>query len=98
MTCKGIVYKAEVNTFLRKKGVGFSVNLIIQKKKSCPGCGSCGWVHESISENIASGIPLIGIESVENGKLYTLSSCNVSRDWETGVVDDYGLELIEIEV
>jgi hypothetical protein len=36
---------------------------------------------------------IINLLNVEDG-LYELHPCNESTDWETGIVDDYDLELI----
>ena len=32
---------------------------------------------------------------IENGAIYTLSVTEISRDWESGVVDDYELQFVK---
>jgi len=33
---------------------------------------------------------------IENGKLYEIRMANESRDWETGYIDEYYLEIVEV--
>lgn len=95
--CQGTIFKAQVNHFLTKKeGFGFQVRLIPMKKPSCPGCMKCYWQSDNFSE-VNNDWPIIGIEKCEDGKLYEISTCNESRDWETGFVDGWDLCLIEYE-
>lgn len=89
-----VVYKADVQHCQTVKGVLFSVRLNKVKKLSCPGCAYCGAIEDDLS-NIGVDWPIIGIEACEHGKLYTISECNISKDWETGVVDDWDLKVTE---
>ncbi len=93
--CQGQVFKANVQNFRTKRNdFGFSVRLIPMKRMSCPGCEKCGWQSEIFGE-ISNDWPIVGIESVEDGKFYTISVCNESRDWESGQINDWDLCLIE---
>ena len=40
---------------------------------------------------------LIGLGDVEHNGLYTINATNISRDWESGYVDDYDLELVRYD-
>ena len=96
MSCKGRVFKADVSHCRTKKGVLFCVRLNELKRKSCSGCPECGWIDDSFGE-LSSDWPILGIEKAEHGKLYRIGMTNISRDYESGWVDDYDLELIELE-
>lgn len=96
--CQGIVFRASVQNYLTKKGgFGFTVRLTPVKKISCPGCEKCGWQVENFVE-VSNDWPILGIENCEDGKFYTISTCNELRDWETGQVDSWDLCLIEFPV
>ena len=93
--CQGTVFKASVqNCRTAKGGFRFQVHLVPMKKMSCPGCEKCGWQSENFSE-VNNDWPINGIESCEDGKFYFVSTCNESKDWETGQVDEWKLCLSE---
>jgi hypothetical protein len=71
------------------------------KRMSCAGCSHCGALLEDLQERLS----LYGddkfvyapvVQDAENGALYTLAVANESRDWETGIVDDWDLEFVKI--
>lgn len=94
-TCTGKVYKSSVQRFPTHKGFGMSIRLNELKRRSCS-CNKCQYLEDDINEFMChEGI--IGIEDVKDGKLYTVGYTNISTDWESGIVDDWDLELIEIE-
>ena len=95
-TCKGLIFRANVSCCRTQLGIGFFVRLNLLKRKSCPGCDSCSALFEQIGEFDTTYRP-IGIESVKDGKLYQLQYCNVCRDPETGIVDDYDICLQEYQ-
>ena len=95
-TCKGVVFRADVFNGPTKRGVMFAVRLNVVWKLSCPGCDRCGWISDDINE-INNYRPIIGIEKAEHGKLYTLIVANEHRDWETGVIDEWDIEMIPWE-
>ncbi len=93
--CPGTVFKASVQNYQTKKGgFGFQVRLVPMKKLSCTGCGHCGWQAENFSE-VSNDWPINRIENCEDGKLYVITTCNESRDWETGQTDAWELCLVE---
>jgi len=93
-TCIGKVYRANVSHCQTKTGVLFAVRLQEMKRLSCPGCEYCSWLDECLGE-ISLDWGITNIVEVEDGKLYTITVCNVQRDWESGMVDDWDLKLVE---
>lgn len=94
--CKGLIFQADVSCCPTRKGIGFFVRLNLLKRKSCPGCIRCAALYDAIGDVDNDWMP-IGIESVEHGKLYRLEICNASRDWETGIIDDWDIKLVEFK-
>jgi len=94
--CRGLIFRADVSCCPTEKGIGFFVRLNLLKTKSCPGCEFCGALYEAMGEVNNEWVP-VGIDSVEHGKLYKLEYCNELRDWETGIVDDWDIKLVEFE-
>jgi len=95
--CKGDIFKANVSLCKTERGVLFSVRLNKMKRLSCPGCKYCGWLDDDLNELDPERFPLLGIENVEHGKLYTITTTNVSRDFETGWIDSWDLEVVEVK-
>ncbi|MFA7287396.1 MAG: hypothetical protein WC055_00805 [Melioribacteraceae bacterium] len=93
--CTGKVYKASVQKFPTTKGFGMSIRLNELKRKSCS-CDKCQCLEDEISESMCDE-GIIGLEDVKDGKLYTVGYTNITTDWESGIVDGWDLELIEIE-
>jgi hypothetical protein len=91
--CQGNIYKASVSVYKTKRGFAQTIRLNRSARLSCPGCSYCGWQYESIDE-IGHDWPVLGIEDAEDGKFYGLSICNHSSNWESGLVDDWDLEMI----
>ena len=97
--CKGKIYKFKQNYFKNAKGhYIYKETMVPQKRLSCPGCEVCGWLIESLDEmnqyTYDNGPP---IEYPEHNALYELSVTNQSRDWESGVVDDYDIEFVKVK-
>jgi len=92
--CLGTVYRASVSFYLTARGFAQTVKLNKLKKLSCPGCKYCGWENDTLSE-VNKDWPILGMDKVEDQKLYTLGMCNVTTDWESGIVDGWDLELVE---
>ncbi|MCD6199292.1 MAG: hypothetical protein J7K15_12135 [Deltaproteobacteria bacterium] len=93
-SCKGQVYRASVNHYATDKEIVFTVRLRKLKKLSCDGCEFCGWLNEALGE-VDADWSIGGICNVEHGKIYTLKVCNERKDWETGIVDDWDLCVVE---
>lgn len=92
-TCKGLIYKADVQHCTTQKGFMFSIRMNKMKKLSCPGCRRCLCIEDQLSEIDVKHWPVENVCDVEPDKLYSLEICNVGRDWETGIVDEWYLGL-----
>lgn len=109
--CNGKFYKAKFNPFINRKGeYVYQIRMIPIKKMSCPGCDSCWFLDEDLNERLGcfeydkhkskspfhSGhIP--NMEHLRHDHIYELKATNLSKDWETGYVDDWDLEFVEIK-
>jgi hypothetical protein len=94
--CKGLIFRAHINTFINVKGVYVvTKRLTPLKRKSCKGCEKCGWMMDEMQEFIGMEIP-IG-DDVEDNKIYQLVVTGVGRDWESGIVDEYDLGFVEVK-
>ena len=95
--CKGQIYKASVSSFIGAQGdVVDKIVFRPQKRKSCPGCDQCGWAADDVRESIACGTFIFPGE-VEHNRLYVLKVINISRDWETGMIDEWDTTLVPVE-
>jgi hypothetical protein len=65
-------------------------------KRSCPGCGRCYGILGDLGE-IDEHWPVLGIDAVKNGRFYRLTTCNESRDQETGYLDGWDIKLVELD-
>jgi len=86
--CKGLIFRASVNSFIEKKGnYVYQERMILLKRKSCSGCEDCDWIKENFEEMVADEhFPII--QNIRHGCLYTLIVTYENDD------DDYELEFI----
>jgi hypothetical protein len=49
---------------------------------------------DSFNEHISCDCHPI-VDEIRHGALYDLRVTNISRDWETGIVDDYDFEFVK---
>jgi hypothetical protein len=90
-SCIGLVFKGYKSLFKVKNRVELRQGIRLLKRQSCPGCSNCMWLMDDINESIACGNVIF--PEIENEKLYSVRMVNISRDWESGFVDDYDLEI-----
>ena len=94
--CKGLFFRGYHSLFYsndrfeKKQGIKFL------KRKSCAGCENCGWLIDEAKELIANESGFI-MPDIINGALYALKVTNESRDWESGLIDEYDIEIVQIE-
>lgn len=93
--CEGLIFKAEVTQYRTRRGFAFTTKFNKMKVLSCKGCEKCGPLEDLIYEFIDNESPIIGVETVQTGKLYTFSLCNMYRDYESGYVEDFDIEVTE---
>lgn len=95
-----LVYRCEKTCWIGAKGdINFRTRYFPLKGKSC---GDYLHIQDDIQEILAchdysydNADPVI--HQGKNGKLYEVKYVNISRDWETGIVDGYDVELREYE-
>ena len=98
LECKGLIYRIKINAFLNKHNdYIYKESMIFQKRKSCKGCEYCIPILDEFKETLPVNFPMIKNIKNKNGKLYKLMITNISKDWETGFVDDYDIEFKELE-
>lgn len=94
--CKGRVFRGKAEQFVSSRDGSYSYlqRMVPLKRKSCKGCQFCDYLDEYLSESICNGTPPI-MDQIIHNKMYYLAITNESRDWETGIVDDFDLEFLE---
>lgn len=98
-TCNGLVFRYEKTAWIGSAGdINFKDRFRPIKSKSCTGCEECGYLQDELQERLSeysNGWDIIICDNPIDGKLYTPSVTNISRDWETGLVDDWDIEFTE---
>ena len=85
--CKGLIYKGYRSVYVDKEGcIYVKCKLRLMVKKSCKCC------HE---HDFSDFEDIIDIDLIEDGKLYNIIMTNISTDWESGIIDDYDLKVVE---
>lgn len=84
--CKGRVYRYQESHFFVNDRTVHSRELRLLKRRSCPGCEKCS----SETDFLASTPELLvfGV-GLKPGLEAALHFVEVSRDWETGYVDEF---------
>jgi hypothetical protein len=93
--CKGLVFIGRCSVYIRNNTVTRKETITLLKRKSCKGCADCGWMMDAVNEAILNGTLIL--PTIEEGQLYTVTISNISRDRETGIVDDWDVEIIKIK-
>ena len=99
--CKGVILRARVSHFADSNvdysiRIGLHIRFNMLKKKSCPGCDECFWIHDQIGE-VSNDWPIADMDRVEDGKMYRIVIANVEKDWESGMVDAWDFGLVEFK-
>jgi hypothetical protein len=91
--CKGMYFRCRDSQYIGSRGeLVFKTVFYPLMKMSCPGCEKCGGLQEAFHEGAYSGD--ITCEKIVDGAIYYFDLTNVSRDWETGIIDDYDCEMV----
>jgi hypothetical protein len=97
--CKGLVFRGYASSFydIKRGRVEWREGIRLLKKKSCPGCEECGGMLDSLPDMIYCQGVISPEGGIEDGKLYTMTVTNISKDCESGIVDDWDLQIIQVE-
>lgn len=97
-TCKGLVFKCIVSSYIDKNGIYINTTkMVLLKRKSCDDCESCDCLLNEFYEYIEEGLIPDHDKYIEDKALYMLS-CEVTNvDFETGYADDWDYVFVKIE-
>ena len=96
--CRGRIYRFRVSQYVDGRGVFVRREKFVPMKRlSCPGCDRCFWVDECEVRDMHNEMYTVWSDCLQVGDLVELSVTNVSRDWETGIVDDWDYEFVRNE-
>jgi hypothetical protein len=94
--CKGLTFRGFYNQYYLDGKFEIKQGIKLLKRKSCSGCEQCFFLHDALRElSDIEGAIVLPKEGLRNGKLYSVQIINESRDWESGMVDAYDLEIFE---
>ena len=93
--CRGLFFRGYHSTYYQDGKFERKEGIRLLKKMSCPGCKNCGYLLDDVQDFIYGG-GLIFPE-IKHGALYSIHYTNFSKDWESGIVDDYDLEIYEVK-
>jgi len=93
LNCKGIFFRGYNSIFYTGVKLESRIGIRLLKSKCCKGCHKCGHFDEYLNEFPEQ---VIGLDTIEDGKLYTLNVVNCSNEWESGIVDDWDIEIKEV--
>jgi hypothetical protein len=88
--CKGLLFRGRVNNYCQNTKIVWRQELHLLKRRSCSGCDKCWWIFDELHEQQMNGV-ILPQNGIEDGMLYRIRTTNHSRDWETGIIDDYDL-------
>jgi len=97
--CRGVFFRGKKNVWFdyHKGRLVYKQELRLLKRISCDGCQDCGWIFDQMSDMIGSDGIIYPKYGIEEGKMYTIAVTNESRDWETGIVDNWDFKIVEVE-
>ena len=98
MACKGRIYRGRINAYVSNGKYVYQESMSFLKRESCKGCDKCNFLEDYLHEfacDIDGNLPII--KNIKDQALYKLKIVNMSRDWETGYVDEFDLEFVELK-
>ncbi len=99
--CGGLFYRVAREAWIGSDAdVCFRYRLRPLTKISCAGCDLCSWLLEDLDTRLYdynAGYMDYDFDSLSHGMLVELKVTGVSTDWESGVVDDYDIEFVEVK-
>lgn len=93
--CTGLVFRG-VSTVYSGKYCTYAerTELRLLRRKSCQ-CDGCSQLLSDIEQCVYDG--RVDHPPIEHGEMYSVRYCNISRDWESGWIDDWDIEFYKIE-
>ena len=97
-SCKGLIFRGYHNEFFDpvKNHLGIKEGFKLLKRKSCSGCNNCVWIFDIMLDMVYSGGIIYPEGRVKDKGLYKIKTINGSRDFETGIIDDFQFEIYEV--
>jgi hypothetical protein len=95
-TCKGLIFRASVKSYINGGNIIVRKHLNLLKRKSCAGCERCGWIldADNLPEYINYFTNQDVLEKLKHGQLYTVSISGGGRDY-WGEYDDIDYDFVE---
>lgn len=95
--CKGLFWRYTVSSFLSShNSIEVSKSLRLLKRRSCPGCTTCGWLFDYFQEDIGIDGPVDYIGELEHGKIYTYNVVT-SQGFEDSYPEIDYIEFVEVK-
>lgn len=94
-SCKGLIFRGYSCVFEMNGKIERKEGIRLLKRESCPGCKDCGYLMDEIREAVCSHTLIL--PDIEHGALYSVRLINLSKDWETGIVDSYDIEIYKLK-
>ncbi|MFA5355284.1 MAG: hypothetical protein WC302_00900 [Candidatus Paceibacterota bacterium] len=92
--CQGIFFRGSVSKYYSGLKIAYHQELKLLKRKSCSGCPECAWIWDDLAMSMDN---FIWPKVIKHGALYSIRITNKHRDWESGIVDDYDIEILEVK-
>lgn len=95
-TCKGLFFRGSTSLYWQDGKLAQKMELHLLRRMSCPGCEVCGPMLDDIA--MFAGDGNLDLSEVKQAKLYSPRVTNVSIDRDTGFVDDWDIEFVEVKI
>ena len=98
--CRGLIFRLRRSSWSHTgDSVGFKYQFRLLKRKWCKGCDQCLFLWDDLNERIDDWGKDLSWSDIEFGNtdqaMYQLKVTNISRDWESGYVDDWDIGFVE---
>lgn len=98
-SCKGLFFKGHINAFFVARDnltkIERRESLVLMKRRSCPGCAKCNSFLHQMQDTIYN--KTLVLPEIEEDRIYSMKWNVTSRDIETGVADDWEIEVFKIK-
>ena len=96
--CKGLVFRGHRSEYFNPKAgkVEKKQNISLLKRKSCKGCDKCSPILDQLNDMVDTEGLVWPEEDIEDFALYSIRVTNISKDFMSGIVDDYDFEIYKL--